>query len=477
MSAPSFWRAPRLFALGLAALLTTAGVYALLSPLEVLLVVLAVGAGVVLILLPLHILPTIGFSTFVLFPATYLPIPTHNGALTPVLFIMLVFGARAIRERRPICVQPSTVVLMVTLLWIVAAAIISVRRSTSLVWVVNFAVLVAVPALFLPGWPEARDRVRSTWITFAGILGIYALIEFAISANPLFDSLYRASQTPLVQAWDVYRVTTTLGHPLVNGTFLSIGCVLGSGSLLRRDRGWPIIATMFAGAGAFLTFSRGAVLALAVGVSIVLAAVVIATKTRVNRRAAIVIAAAIMMGGVFGGNLLAERASGQEAANSTATRLETFEAGEVLVHEYLPWGAGPGLADNLKRELSVGDPRRGIESSWLQLLISIGIPGVAVIGLLILVAAGQVLRVQPEICGGLIAYAIAISTYNLIEANIPALHLLGVLLALSVKRSKSLVSPPSTQLSRTGERWPRGSVAMRSPEPSPRSCAISDLAP
>jgi hypothetical protein len=267
------------------------------------------------------------------------------------------------------------------------------------------------------------------------VLGIYGLIEFALRRNMLYGSLYEHATPPLQQSWDVYRITTSLGHPLLNGTFFAIACLLGCGALFRGRRGWTAFSTAVAAGAVILSGSRGAVLALVVGIALMTVVALFKRRVATSRWVVAIFVVGITSIGLIGGSSLNERADSREAAGSTATRLATYEAGRELVVQYFPLGAGPGIADELKRAMPVGDPRRGIESSWLQIAISLGVPGLLTIGSLLVWPALSGLVANVGAAASLIAYVVAVASYNLIEATRPALLLAGVLIGLAIQQS------------------------------------------
>jgi hypothetical protein len=393
--------------------------------------VLAVVFVVVLLAVELSYLPTIGLLSFALVPILYLPVSSREGAFNPSLVVMVVLLVRAAAERRRIVGGPHLIPLALLALWVIVATIIAPRTLTSGLWSVNFLALTVIPALLLPGWREARDRLESCIMWLGGILGAYAAVEFLIHRNPLLESLYSRGSTPLVQDWDVYRVTTTLGHPLTNGTFFAIATMLGIGLVVRRPSRWMILATVLSGVGLIGSASRGPMLALAAG--LVLTGLFVAFRRRrsISLRALLAAVALIAVLAVPGGIYISERSGGQEAAGSTLTRDVTYEAGIELAKAHWQTGGGPGMTDILKRELPTGQAARGVESSAFELLISLGLPGFLLATWLMLAVGFSALKNRPELAGCLIVYTVAAATFNLLEANRPALMLWGVLLGIA----------------------------------------------
>ena len=74
----------------------------------------------------------------------------------------------------------------------------------------------------------------------------------------------------------------------------------------------------------------------------------------------------------------------------------------------------------------------GLENSWLELAVAIGWPGlsmvVAAITLIAVTSAGR----NAECAAALAFYVIAAAGFNLLEANMPAHIVLGMLLAIAM---------------------------------------------
>ena len=229
-------------------------------------------------------------------------------------------------------------------------------------------------------------------------------------------------------------MTTSLGHPLTNGTFFAVAAMLGLGRAFAGERGWGLAATVFSCVGLAGSASRGPTVALGVGLVVLLVAMALGAGSSISsgRRLLLpLVVVFVVAGGAYA--YLAERSAGGAAAGSLSTRLVTYEGGLELIHEHGLWGGGPGLTDELKRNLPTGQATRGVESSALQLLISLGVPGLLTAAWLMTAAGASALRDRPELTACLVTYTIAAATYNLLESNRPALLMWGVLVGLSIR--------------------------------------------
>lgn len=417
-------------------------------------------AAVWLCLMPVDWLPALALASFVLVPVLHLPLDSLNGAINPGIGIVFVWAIRLASGRGQVTFGAEVVPLGLLLLWVVWSTLYSARPETSLLWTVNFVVLVGLLGLLLPGQPVARELLLRTWLALGVSLGAYAVLELLVQANPILDWLYRSTGS-LEQTWEVYRVTTTLGHPLVNGTFFAIAVVIALSRVLRTPSRGFVVATLCCLGGLVGTASRGAVLAAGVGVLLLLLGPMVRRGSEISRRALIPVVIVLVVAVCGAYMYLGARASGDEASGSTMVRQATYELGLEIAEDHWPWGAGPGIADNLKREAFAGDQDRGIESSYLQIAISLGLPGLMLLGFAALTAIARAIRRQPEIAAALVAYFVSVAFFNLIEAHRPALLLLGVLMGCvasspptSASASSSTGSTPSsrlTELPRSGQ--------------------------
>lgn len=411
------------------------------------LVLLGVSTGLMLIIcavvvpvlwiVPLRHMPSVGLAAFALVPVYYLPIPTINGGISPALVVLVVYALRAMRGSTLLSGGWTGWALSVSCVWMALSTVYSTEWSASLLWLINFVFLVAIPLLAAPSIEGTAHSLRRTWIGLSGVLGLFALVEFALRENPIFGSFYASGVTPLNVGSDVYRITTTLGHPLVNGAFFAMGSILAMHYALTRRSRTATVALATSVSGLILTFSRTSVAAGLAGLVLVTGIVLAATRfERVNKKVLIGSCLAVLIVFPVATTLLAERWGSAEARGSTVTRLLTIEAGVTLAERFEPLGAGPGRSDAVKRDLGIGDPRRGIESSWIQVWVSLGSVGALVLALVVVTAVFSGFARSPDAAVALIVYASVIATFNLIEAHRPALLLLGVLLVLCVDRSQ-----------------------------------------
>lgn len=405
--------------------------------------ILAIGAVggvlgiVVLVRLPLRLVPAVCLVLFALVPAQYLP--THDGTVSPTLGAAIILLMRFVVGGGRIRIDGVLALWGVASTLLVIATLASPLPLSSLAWSFNALVLVLALSLVVRELPGAAETVVRTWIGLGGALGAYALLELALRQNPLMGWLYR--DDPSIQGgWSIYRATTTLGHPLINGVFFAVAAVLGLAALAASPSRRTAALTLLSMAGVVASGSRGALLALGVGVVLVL----LRTALRINSgrvlTALLLLCCVVAIPAVL---WVGQRSSTDEGAGSNAVRAETLRDGLVLWQQKWLLGAGPGISDTLKRQMSIGDSRRGIENSWLQLAVSLGAVGIAVAVLLVVVALVVSRRsVLPAIGAALIVYVVSVTSFNLIESVRPALVMLGLLLGVALAGINEAASAP-----------------------------------
>ncbi|MBL8926500.1 MAG: hypothetical protein JNM77_09685, partial [Pseudonocardia sp.] len=113
--------------------------------------------------------------------------------------------------------------------WLVLVGVLSslfgIRPVPSLVFLGPIVVLVAMPLALREMPAEDHRLLVRAWAWSAGVLSAYGLVEFIAGKN-LLDPWYALAVSPLVQKWDTYRITTTIGHPLLNGMFFAASFAL-----------------------------------------------------------------------------------------------------------------------------------------------------------------------------------------------------------------------------------------------------------
>jgi O-antigen ligase len=257
-------------------------------------------------------------------------------------------------------------------------------------------------------------------------------------SNPLFDALYQNASPPLRQVWDSYRITTSLGHPLVNGMFFAGGGAIALGRLVQNRRSFvhllPAAASIL---GVVLTSSRGSIAAIAIA----LAVIVLAAGSRRSMSRPALAAIVVALGAVavvalssLGSSLpLLERFGSVEAANSAAVRSLVITQGLELSLPKLAAGWGPGTADAVFNSFVSGGSLHSLEDGWIEILVDTGIGGfVLIVALVLSCVLFAFRRGNVEGAGLLAAMAVAIAGFSFFDGQWPAMIMLGAALGIAL---------------------------------------------
>jgi polysaccharide biosynthesis protein PslJ len=180
-------------------------------------------------------------------------------------------------------------------------------------------------------------------------------------------------------------------------------------------------------AGIATTVSRGALLAVGIATALLVTVSLLRRSQRIpiQRRIAIALVLVAGLAIVSQAPALQQRTGSAEASSSSLARVQLVDLGLDVAERYDWLGAGPGMASTAARELNTLGLL--IENGYIQLLISIGVPGLV---LFVLFTASGVGRAA--IAGSysgmapLVIYLICVGLFNILESNMPALLLLGL---------------------------------------------------
>ncbi|MGL4340274.1 MAG: hypothetical protein ACRCSP_07620 [Rhodoglobus sp.] len=389
---------------------------------------------------PVHWLPAMALVFFVIIPRAVVPSPGLLKAIPAFSIIMLIWVIRRLlmsvtrAESSRLVLPPrrSLIVIVVQLsaaffvLWALILSSASPARSTSFAWMASFVVGALIPLLVLDARREAH-LVRTAWMICGGAMGGYAVIELVLGQSPLYGALYSALGVPSIQHWSVYRAEASFHHPLYAGAFLSAAAAIAIGHWLTHDRRSSLILGLLSAVGVAATVSRGSILAtgIAVGLAVV-AAIFTEGRRLVPRLIVVMVLAVAAVFGLLNFAALTSRTDSTEAELSEGARdlgviiaLRAAAAAQWL-------GSGPGTSGISARKFD----DVVIENSALQLLISVGIPGLSFIALLVAALVINSLKSRDlASAAGLIAYTVSILGFNAIDA-IRGMHLLVGLLFL-----------------------------------------------
>lgn len=389
------------------------------------LVLLGLALFAVAWLLPVWVLPSVGVWLFALVPIGYVQgVPPFVARFwTPAVVVLAIWVVRVAlgRGRRAFVRSLQWMAPLTALLLALGFQGLSSTRSVN--WTVVLVVCVALPTALLASFD---DRTSSTllrsWFALGILLSLAAIIESLVEANPL------ARYYNFDQHWALYRVTTTLGHPLLNGTFFAVTACVAAFSALRRDgaRASAFCCFCLSALAAGLTGSRSGVYALVCGLGVGLLVMLVSGRASLANKLlgiALGTAALLVLPAL---PTIAGRASSAEGIASGLYRDQVVQlAGKLFLAQ--PWfGYGPGTSIIATARSGAKLP---LENSVLGSLVSLGVVGsLGVLFLVILVLIAVLRGGRPDGIAAVAAFVVAGSAFPLWESNPAALALLGLII-------------------------------------------------
>ena len=421
--------------LWLPALLVAAGLgYAAASsgPLRALAVAsLVLGA---LAVLPVRHLPPLALLLVLLVPTEALPLPDRLQGAPLAMLPLLVWALRTRRGARHAVPAVTRACAGALVLWLcLSEALAPDRTNAGLLWWVTALAAVGVVATARGELDAAR--LRTVLLTVTSALGAFALVEaFVLHANPLYDRFYALADVPLLQHWSTYRATTTLGHPLVNGSVFAVAAILALDDLMARGRTrWGVVRALLLLGGIAATGSRTAFAAFALA-AVVLILVRRGPRTSGVRRALLAVAGVgavlVLAQGLVG------RSESTEARASVAVRAALVERTQQAMEGRGVLGAGPGEAEATRRARHLTGSELPLESSYAQLAVGLGLGGLALFVATFgtLVVAGLRREETAGDAAAMLALLTSIGGYNALEGHLQLLVLLALLSAVVLAR-------------------------------------------
>ena len=414
--------------LACAGLSLLAGLYPTLAPASL------VGIAAAALATPRNYLPSLAIWVFVLIPIGYMDVSRAVGRyLTPAAIIVFVWQARIILAH-PERLGRSTIASALSTLAITFALLSSAAGSysifTSVAWILTFFVCILMPLI---GGAVSDDDVSTSLARTLATVGIFvgavSALDFFFQMNP-WSSLYKDQIN--LKTWSVFRTRSSLGHPLVAGVLGSAclaTCIFARDSLPRwlmlSGATGSIIATL-------LTVSRTAVLAVIAGLAVGLVSQIMFGSNRARVRAiGGILISCILVGVLLFSPLLSERNNSSGGENSALYRVDGLHNAFQMFSERPILGFGPGTSADAYADLYSGL----LESSALQLLVSLGMIGSALVflGFFLLLMAGLRRGAIWEV-SALTAVSVGISGFSAIDSNPGILVIFSALLYMLRRR-------------------------------------------
>ena len=392
---------------------------------------------IALFVIPVHVIPTIALVILTLAPTRFIPSDGPFNALPPLAILMgiwvfrrLVLGQTPAEnlptdgEHRPMGPRFAIGAIAVLLLfWLIVSTALEGGSDTTVGWTLAFAVSVLMPLLV----PNARAEARllAQVVLVIGVLvGIYLLIEMVLKFSPVYGAPTEEFE------FSVYRARAAFSHPLFAAAFMTIPASIGIGAWLQSGKLWPLFAGAISVGGVVATVSRGSVagVGVAVAFALLLAPLFLGWKN-ISRWAQLLVVSAIGAVVVLNAGPLVERSDSIESQISADVRDRAVDVA-FRAADLSGWiGTGPGTSGITSRLFDTII----IENSILQLLISIGIPGLILFALFMTALIWQACtRGNLSVILAMVAYVVALAGFNSIDA-VRTMHiLLGFLVIMAV---------------------------------------------
>ncbi|WP_144795950.1 O-antigen ligase [Microbacterium paludicola] len=414
---------------------------------------LAAGLLAVAFSVPTHWLPAAALILYATVPAKVLPdTPITSvvplGTVLLVVWRLRVFLTRSLASTKPVEDDnaPNGAVRAYAGIfaglftgWAVIAAITHSTTIFGLGWLFSFVAAIFA-ALTVRAAPAEAALVLRTWIVLGGAAGAYALLELVLGASPLFGSLYNLLGVQSSQHWSVYRAEVSFSHPLFAGAFLSVAATLGVIRWLETGKRATLLLGMLAAAGVVATLSRGSMIATVIAVTVGTLLVSLARGRRGLGRYVLLLAlAAGAIFATFQLDAFSERAASTEALRSAGAR----DAGWVSAMQAAEYSGflGTGPATSGQTASLFGTVI--IENSYLQLLISLGLPGLLLFAFFLVAVFVRGLQARRfASASALIAIGVALAGFNALDA-VRSMHLvLGLVVFVALHAPEEVVRTP-----------------------------------
>lgn len=395
--------------------------------------------------IPVHTLPAAALVVYAVVPGKLLPDIALMSTIPLGTAILLIWRLRialasavgrkahslkdssSIAARRDLVVTGIFAALFT--IWVTLSALVHSSQAFGLGWMLSITVALFI-GLTVRSAPREASLLMNTWIVVGSIAGVYAIVEFALGESPLFGALYALNDQVVAQHWSVYRAQVSFGHPLFAGSFFTAAAVLSIIRWLEKGGKLLLLAGLLSSAGMVATLSRGSMLATIIAIAAGVLVISLARGRRGIGRYTLLIlvaGAAIML--VTSLDAFNERNNSLEASLSAGARDTGFMVAMQAAESSGFLGSGPATSGMTAAQFG----EVVIENSYLQILISLGIPGLVLLTLFfgaVLVGGLRARRFAPT--AALLGVLIALAGFNALDA-VRSMHLvlgLAVFLAL-----------------------------------------------
>ena len=368
------------------------------------------------------ILPSLAMIFLSFCPIPYLTTLGIFQLLSPASLVLLVFvlkNLNSIVPMRILFVSPLILVLIY-----LGANSDNVQRSLG--WSYTLSLLLVSITLNFQSKLVNYKFLIDTLFAISIVLIIYAILEVIIGSNPIFNNypLYWGRYS----SWGQYRITTSLGHPINNGLYFSFYFLLLATLPLAENRTRIRISILFLlFICTLLSGSRSGVLALFIGIA-VLAIYNYLNGIRSRRVAIWLPFLPILLLIVFPAySKFSSRNVSFEGKQSVTYRFKVI----TDIWQQLPYipakGFGPGLGSAGFRTIGF---RTILESGIGQLLVGLGVTLTLLIVFITLTSLIRLSLNKKSKVHLYVPWAVVFFTTNFINDNLPFIVFLAVLILL-----------------------------------------------
>ena len=402
---------------------------------------------------PVHILPSCALVLYVLLPQQL--IGYGYLGLTPALLIMLVWVTRRLATAAPeysraldqwwLGARIAAVLLILWILYLIQARsrIVSDSGPSAGEWAISF-IVGALLVLFVRVSSTEADLLVRTLAAVTVCAAIFAVGEVVLQDNPIYLPLYESVGRGLPTDEALHRSSVSFGHPLYAGTFFAVSFAI---FFVRWIDHIPrsLIPLIAAIAGVASTISRGA-LAVAATVAVIVTIVRLPRlwRARSPKPLRLLALAPLAVAAVAASGLVEARTGTAEAVRSSEVRGDNIAEAIALASRFDWAGSGPASADSLTLAHSGG--AYPMENSLLQIVISLGLPGlILLLTTLTFALVSAVVSGADAGAASLAAFIAVTAGYNGLEGLLPLHSLLGLVVLLCFAGSSLRNGPdPST---------------------------------
>ncbi len=374
------------------------------------------------------------FALWVFLPTEYITQNPLQGYLNPSSAIFLIFLLRT----RTVPTRADSLYLLVFAVFLVMATLASSDLQRSSAW--SLQTLLLVYGLSCLGKLSKQLSRESVFLGIAlvtySVCGL-AFAELLTSSSLVYDGRFLPTfwESWRWQNYSIYRVTTTIGHPLANGLFFSSAALLlfrqATQAKLRFFYFGSALLSTFA---VFLSGSRSAILGLVAGLSIwlILEWRRIGSSTKAWLLLLAPTSLLIFVQSELFDRIFVRIGSGEGISSQTYREDLLLWAGYFSSNFFLT-GSGPGVSGDLW--LSYGN-LNPLENGFMQLWASLGLVPTILISLATVIFIYRQTRIRPSVAVSCIPSFIYLPLTNFVDASSSYLIFIAMMVVLSSANSQ-----------------------------------------